>query len=179
MVEPLKPFNLMGWIKENESEFKKPVGNRVMWREGTEFIAFCSGANARNDFHINPSDEIFLQLQGDIRVDLIVDGERIINPVREGDILLVPAFVPHAPRRPSNTYGLVVERHRAEDELDSFAWFCEKCATKIHEVQFHLKDIEREVRRALTAVNEDVSLRTCGNCGEVLPVYTEFHMSDP
>lgn len=179
MADALKPFNVMGWIEENRGEFKKPVGNHVMWTAGTEFIAFCSGANARNDFHINPSDEIFYQLQGDIRVDLILDGKRMVNPVREGEILLVPAWVPHAPRRPADTWGMVIERHRADDELDRFAWFCENCATKIHEVEFHLKDIKGEVQRALTSVNESEAMRTCGNCGEVLQVYSEFHMSDP
>lgn len=179
MADVLKPFNLMGWIQANRSEFNKPVGNHTLWKDGTEFISFCSGANARNDFHINPSDEIFLQLKGDIRVDLILDGERVVNPVREGEIMLVPAWVPHAPRRPDGTWGLVVERHRAEHELDRFVWFCENCANKLHEVEFHLKDIEAEVQQALTQVNGDEELRTCGVCGTVLPVYSEFHMSDP
>jgi 3-hydroxyanthranilate 3,4-dioxygenase len=179
VAEVLKPFNLMGWIEENRPQFNKPVGNHVMWKEGTEFIAFCSGANARNDFHINPGDEIFFQIQGDIRVDLILDGKRVVNEVREGEILLVPSWVPHAPRRPEGTWGLVVERHRAPNELDSFVWFCENCANKLHEVQFHLKDIEGQVERVLTDVNDDEALRTCDSCGTVLPVYSEFHMSDP
>jgi 3-hydroxyanthranilate 3,4-dioxygenase len=179
VADTLKAFGLMDWIRENEDRFQKPVGNHVLWKEETEFIAFCSGANARNDWHINPGDEIFLQLQGDIRVDLILDGVRVVNPVLEGQILLVPATVPHAPRRPAGSFGLVIERQRKPDEHDSFAWFCERCATMIHEVKFHLKDIEGQVRDVLSAVNEDADLRTCGQCGFVVPVYSGFEMSDP
>ena len=83
MASALTPFSLMGWIEEHRDQFPKPVGNKVIWQD-TEFIAFVSGANSRNDFHINPGDEIFFQLEGDIRVDLQIDGERVINPVRQG-----------------------------------------------------------------------------------------------
>lgn len=53
MAPPLKPFSLMQWIEENRDNFRKPVGNKVIWQD-SEFIAFVSGANSRNDFHINP-----------------------------------------------------------------------------------------------------------------------------
>ena len=127
------PFNLMRWIEEHLDEFRKPVGNKVVLGGQSEFIAFVSGANSRNDFHVNPGEEIFIQLKGDIRVDLIDElGDRVVNPVREGDVLLIPAGVPHAPRRPEGTWGFIVERHRKPGELDGFQWHCEKCNHKLH-----------------------------------------------
>ncbi len=33
-------------------------------------------------------------------------------PIRQGEVLLLPANVPHSPQRPANTVGLVVERRR-------------------------------------------------------------------
>jgi 3-hydroxyanthranilate 3,4-dioxygenase len=175
MAPALTPFSLMNWITEHRDEFRKPVGNKVIFSD-SEFIAFVSAGNSRNDFHVNPGDEIFLQVKGDIRVDLQIDGERVINPVREGEILLVPAGVPHAPRRPEGTYGLVVERRRRPGELDAFAWHCESCNAKVHSVEFELHDIERQFATVLKEFDADEALRTCDRCGEVLKVYEEFTM---
>jgi 3-hydroxyanthranilate 3,4-dioxygenase len=177
MAEALKPFSLMGWIEEHRDEFRKPVGNKVVWHD-THFIAFVSGANSRNDFHINPGDEIFVQLKGDIRVDLMIDGKRVVNPVREGEVLLVPALVPHAPRRPADTWGFIVERKREPGELDGFAWFCERCDNQLHSVEFQLEDIERQFAGMLEEFNGSEQMRTCERCGELLEVPTEFRMDD-
>lgn len=175
MAVPLTPTNLMSWIEEHRDEFPKPVGNKVVWYD-SEFIAFVSGANARNDFHVNPGDEIFFQLKGDVRVDLQIDGRRVINALREGELLLVPAGVPHAPRRPAGTYGFVVERQRADGELDAFQWHCESCNHLVHSVSFQLQDIERQFAGVLKEFDADVEARTCAHCGDVLNVYEEFTM---
>jgi 3-hydroxyanthranilate 3,4-dioxygenase len=178
MADPLTSFSLMGWIEENRDAFPKPVGNKVIWSaDQTEFIAFVSGANSRNDFHVNPGDEIFVQLKGDIRVDIIeADGTRVINPVREGEILLIPALVPHAPRRPEGTWGFIVERKRLPGELDGFQWHCESCNRKLHEVRFQLEDIEQQFADMIRAFDADEAKRTCPDCGAVLEVYGEFTM---
>lgn len=175
MAAPLTPLNLMGWIHENREHFPKPVGNKVIWQDG-EFITFVSAANSRNDFHVNPGDEVFLQLRGDIRVDLQIDGERVINPLREGELLLVPAGVPHAPRRPAGTYGLIVERKRRPGELDGFRWHCEQCNALVHTIQFQLEDIETQFAAELKKFDADEAARTCKACGVVLDVYEEFTM---
>lgn len=175
MAQPLVPFSLLGWIEDHRSDFRKPVGNKVIWSEG-EFIAFVSGANSRNDFHVNPGDEIFVQLKGDVRVDLQIDGERVINPLREGEILLIPAGLPHAPRRPEGTYGFIVERKRKAGELDGFQWHCESCNHLMHQVEFQLKDIEAQFAAKLKEFDADEAARTCQQCGAVLEVYEEFTM---
>jgi len=175
MAEPLVPFSLLGWIEENRENFRRPVGNKVIWQDG-EFIAFVSGGNSRNDFHVNPGDEIFLQVVGDARVDLQIDGERVVNPLREGQLLLVPAGVPHAPRRPEGTYGLVVERVRKPGELDAFRWYCEECNAEIHRVEFQLEDIEAQFAAVLKDFDADEAKRTCKACGAVLAVHEDFTM---
>ena len=169
------PFSLLGWIEQNKDNFHKPVGNKVIWQD-SEFIAFVSGGNSRNDFHVNPGDEIFLQVVGDARVDLQIDGERVINPLREGELLLIPAGVPHAPRRPEGTYGFVVERQRKPGELDGFRWHCEQCNAELHRVEFQLEDIEKQFADMLKRFDADEAARTCTACGHVLQVYEEFTM---
>ena len=175
MAAPLTPFNLLGWIEEHRTEFRKPVGNKVIWPD-SEFIAFVSGANSRNDFHINPGEEIFVQLKGEIRVDLQIDGKRVINPVGEGEVLLIPPAGCARPRRPADTWGLIVERKRKPGELDGFAWHCEQCNTKLRTVEFQLQDIEKQFAAMLRDFDADEAARTCGNCGAVLNVYEEFTM---
>ncbi len=174
-AHPLVPLNLSDWIEANKDQFHKPVGNKTIWTEG-EFIAFVSGGNSRNDFHVNPGEEIFIQVKGDIRVDLQLEGERVINPLREGEILLVPAQVPHAPRRPEGTYGFVVERQRKPGELDGFRWHCENCNAELYRVEFQLEDIVTQFAGKLKEFDADEQARTCGSCGQVLNVYEEFTM---
>jgi 3-hydroxyanthranilate 3,4-dioxygenase len=175
VAESLKPFDLLSWIAENRDDFRLPVGNKVIWPQ-SEFIAFVNGANARNDFHINPTDEIFFQVKGHARVDLMVDGQRVTNPMHEGQVLLVPAGVPHAPRRPADTWAFIFERPRRPDELDRFAWFCETCDNQLHEIELHISDIETQLAPLMDAFNASVELRTCTRCRDVLDVPREFVM---
>src|SRR5262249_13700976 len=129
------------------------------------------GPNARNDFHIDPGDEIFCQLRGDIVVQFIdPTGKRCERRVREGEVMLCRAGTPHCPVRPAGTWGLVIERKRRPDEIDRLAWFCERCETKLHEVSFSCQDIEVELKAAIERFNASEHLRTCQRCGAVLPV---------
>jgi len=168
-----RPFNLSAWLSANIDDFEPPVSNKVVWRERDHIFMLIRGPNARSDFHIDPFDEIFMQLRGDIRVDLMVNGEREQHWVREGDVMLVPAMTPHSPLRPADTWGLVIERPRGADDLDALAWFCEECAEPVHRVSFHMSDIEQQLADALRAWNEDEAVRTCPN-GHVNPVPQPF-----
>jgi 3-hydroxyanthranilate 3,4-dioxygenase len=170
----ISPLNLLRWIEENRDAFRPPVANKVIWQDSEFICMVIHGPNSRNDFHVDPGDEIFYQLRGDIRVDIMQDGERQTNLVREGDLLLVPACVPHAPLRPSDTWGLVVERKRRSDELDQLVWFCESCNHELHRTTFNLTNIETELGAAIAHVNADEQLRTCQRCGTVLPIPGEF-----
>ena len=167
------PFNLRQWIDERLDTFNPPVSNRVVWRERDHIFMVIRGPNARSDFHIDPYDEIFLQLEGSIRVDLIDNGKRISRWVREGELLLVPANMAHSPQRPAGSWGLVIERPREPGELDALVWFCETCDEPHHRLDFELHDIEAELTQAFHHYNQSEVLRTCSN-GHVNPVPSEF-----
>jgi 3-hydroxyanthranilate 3,4-dioxygenase len=172
------PIDLRGWIADNASSFEPPVSNKVVWRDSDHIFMVIRGPNARSDFHIDPFDEVFMQLEGAIRVDLMVDGTRQQRWINEGEIMLVPGNVPHSPLRPPNTWGVVIERPRHGDELDSLVWFCDVCDAEIRRVSFLVRDIEVELAAALRAYNDDVALRTCPN-GHVNPVPEPFDGSPP
>jgi len=168
--------DLLGWIAEHADAFRPPVANKVLWHD-SDFIAMAiAGPNTRTDFHIDPADEIFHQIRGTIRVDLMVDGVRTEHLLHAGDVMLVPAGVPHSPRRPAGTIGLVIERPRAPQEFDALRWYCTRCDDVLHEVTFHVDDIETELAVALDAFHGDIQRRTCGRCGAVSEVPGPFEL---
>src|SRR6266487_1008012 len=72
MFPHLKGFNLKQWIDENRNDWGQW---RVIWQD-SDFIAFVTrGPNRRKDYHINPGDEIFYQLEGELNLH----SERIKN----------------------------------------------------------------------------------------------------
>ncbi len=73
----LLPMHLMRWITDHPRLFKPPVANKEVFPESEFIFQIVRGPNARNDFHIDPGDEIFYQLEGDITVEFIdADGKR-------------------------------------------------------------------------------------------------------
>ena len=169
-MQPLIPRDLWKWIEENRESFEPPVGNRVIWEDSQFTAMIIHGPNARRDFHVDPSDEIFYQLKGDIIVEYL-DREtgRQSSIIREGEMFLLPALVPHAPHRPPDTWGLVVEIKRRPEQTESLLWLCERCDAKLHEVTMHVADIETELKAAIASFDGDVTLRTCRSCGHVQP----------
>jgi 3-hydroxyanthranilate 3,4-dioxygenase len=127
------------------------------------------GPNARRDFHVDPSDEIFYMLKGDMVLEYLEDGKRQRRPIREGEMLLVPALTPHSPHRPADSWGLVIEIKRGADQTESLVWFCDRCDARLHEVTMHVADIEKELKTAIERFDTSVELRTCPSCGHVQP----------
>jgi len=167
----IAPLHLMRWIEENKGLFSGPVANKEVFPESEFIYQIVRGPNARNDFHIDPGDEIFYQLKGDITVRCIDgDGKPRDVKVREGEVMLCRAGTPHCPIRPADTWGLVIERKRRPDELDRLAWFCDGCGAKLHEATFSVANIERELREVIQQFNASAALRTCRRCSAVLPV---------
>jgi 3-hydroxyanthranilate 3,4-dioxygenase len=80
------------------------------------------GPHARCDFHVDPSDELFSRLKGDMLLESIQGGKRQAQVIRDGEHLLVPAMTPHAPHRPPDTWGLVVEVTRTPEQTVSLLW---------------------------------------------------------
>jgi len=167
----IAPLHLMRWIEEHKGHFSGPVANKEVFPESEFIYQIVRGPNARNDFHIDPGDEIFFQLKGDITVRCIDEtGKPRDIKVREGESMLCRAGTPHCPIRPADTWGLVIERKRRANERDKLAWFCERCGGQLHEATFSVANIELELREVIQKFNASEALRTCRKCGAVLPV---------
>src|SRR5919201_1122182 len=89
--------------------------------------------------------------------------------IREGGLMLVPALTPHAPHRPADTWGLVIEIKRAPGHTESLVWFCERCDARIHEVTMQVGYIEKDLKAAIERFDASVERRTGGRCGHVQP----------
>ena len=158
-------IDLMKWIEDNKHLFKPPVSNRYIYDGRDFFIMIIQGPNARNDFHKVDSEEFFYQLKGDVKVR-IHEGDRIVDYlVREGETFFIPPNVPHAPVRPPNTLGMVVERRRPAGEHEHVIFYCEKCGAVVEDIDFDCGDIVEHFSQAMLDFWADDARRTCKNCG--------------
>lgn len=168
-MKPLIAFDLWEWVEQNRHAFEPPVGNKVIWEDSQFTAMIIRGPNARRDFHVDPSDEIFYMFRGDMVLEYVQDGKRSERLIREGELCLVPAFTPHSPHRPADTWGLVVEIKRTPEQTESLLWYCDRCDALLHEVTMHVADIEKELRAAIEAFDASLDLRTCRRCRYVQP----------
>jgi len=166
-----RPFQLSKWIDEHRHLLKPPVGNQVVYEKTGDFIVMVvGGPNSRKDFHYNETEELFYQLEGDISVKIIEDDKVVEIPIKEGEMFLLPAKVPHSPQRKANSVGLVIEKVRQGGETDGFLWYCDVCDHKLHEQYLKLTDIVSQLPPIMSAFYEDLSKRTCTKCGHVMEV---------
>lgn len=164
-----RPLNLKAWIDENRHLLKPPVGNKEVYKQAGDFIVMIvGGPNSRKDFHYNNTEELFYQLEGDITVRIQEDGKIVDIPIREGEMFLLPARVPHSPQRGANTVGLVVEKVRDDNEQDKFMWFCENCHEKLYEEEVGVKDIVAQLPPLMERFYSSEENRTCKQCGSVM-----------
>ena len=162
---PLQAFNFRRWIDEHRHLLEPPVGNKRVFRDSEFIIMVVGGPNARKDYHVDPGEEFFYQLEGDMLLKTVQDGRPVDVPIREGEILLLPAGVPHSPRRSANTVGLVIERERRPGERDGFQWYCERCGNLLHEEFIELTDIETQMPPLFDRFYSSLEHRTCKQCG--------------
>jgi 3-hydroxyanthranilate 3,4-dioxygenase len=164
----LQAFNLRLWIDQHRHVLRPPVGNKRVFEDGDFIIMVIGGPNSRQDYHVDPGQEFFYQVHGDIVLRTLQEGTRLDVPIREGEVLLLPANVPHSPQRPADTVGLVVERSRRPGERDGFQWYCERCDRLLHEEFIELTDIEKELPPVFERFYASAHLRTCSHCATVL-----------
>ncbi|MBV8783921.1 MAG: 3-hydroxyanthranilate 3,4-dioxygenase [Gammaproteobacteria bacterium] len=167
-MQSLQAFNLRQWIDANRALLKPPVGNKRVFRDGDFIIMVVGGPNARQDYHVDPGQEFFYQLDGDMVLKTIQDGRAVDVPIREGEVLLIPPRLPHSPQRPAHTVGLVIERARRAGELDGFQWYCARCGERLYEEFFELTDIEKQFPPVFERFFASAAKRTCRRCGTVL-----------
>ncbi len=180
-------INLLQWIDDHPEAFTPPVMNKQFFHESSDAIIFVSkGPNTRNDFHVNPTEELFYQLKGDIAVRVRpLDGSPPHNViVRESELFLLPRWVPHRPQRPAGTLGLIVEFPRGFDEngkpqKDGLQWYCPQDDELVYEDYFELEHIDRDLHKVMDDFwDGPVERRTCKKCGYVITRAPEFEM-DP
>jgi 3-hydroxyanthranilate 3,4-dioxygenase len=161
----LQPLNLERWIAEHRADLKPPVANKRIFRDSEFIIMVVGGPNSRRDYHVDPAEEFFYQLHGQMLLKTIESGGARDVPIRAGEILLLPPRVPHSPQRGADTVGLVIERERRAGERDGFQWYCERCATLLYEEFITLRDIEKDLPPVFARFNASAERRTCKNCG--------------
>ena len=164
----LQGINFKQWIDEHRHLLKPPVGNIQVFENAEFIIMVVGGPNARKDYHFNEGEEFFYQLEGDVVINVMDDGDPRDIPIREGEIFLLPARVPHSPQRPANTVGLVVERKRLPGELDGFLWFCEQCGETLYEEYLLLEDIVSQLPPLMKRFYDNEEHRTCSSCDAVM-----------
>ncbi len=166
----LSAFNFSKWIDEHRHLLKPPVGNKQIW-EDTDMMAFVvGGPNKRTDYHDDPVEEFFYQLEGDMVLKIHDKGEFYDVPIREGEVFLLPAHVRHSPQRPQEgSIGLVIEPKRPEGAMDAIEWFCFDCGTLVHRAEMILKSIVDDLPPVYETFYADQQARTCPNCGVVHP----------
>lgn len=166
----IPPFNFQKWVEENRAQLKPPVGNKKVFEDGDFIIMAVGGPNTRKDYHDDPGEEFFFQVEGDMVLRVMENGKPKDVNIREGEMFLLPAHVYHSPQRFENTVGLVVERKRQQGELDGFLWFCDECHAQLHEVKVELKDIVKDLPPLFDGFWNNEDARTCKSCGHVMPL---------
>jgi 3-hydroxyanthranilate 3,4-dioxygenase len=164
----MPPINLKRWVDEHRELLKPPVGNKMIWQDADFLVMAVGGPNARKDFHVEDGEEFFYQVEGDIVVRIVVDGKVQDVQVKEGEMFLLPAGIPHSPQRPPDTVGLVIERRRVEGERDHLRWFCEKCGELLYDASFQLVDLGKQLKPLMEEFWADEARRTCKKCGTVM-----------
>ena len=166
----LQPFDFKPGIESHRHLLRPPVGNKLLFPNGDLIVMVVGGPNERSDFHVDPGEEFFYQIEGDMTLRTVQDGHIVDVPIREGQVFVLPALLPHSPQRRANTVGLVVERRRRAGEHDGLQWYCERCHAKLYEEFFQLTNIETQLAPVFERFYSSVERRTCRTCGEVAGV---------
>lgn len=160
------PLNLNAWIDEHRHLLQPPVGNAAIWNSNF-LVMIVGGPNRRSDYHLNPGEELFYQIEGDIVLKIIENGKPRDIAIKQGEIFLLPAGVPHSPQRPAHTVGLVVEQPKASSQPQHLRWYCRRCNEPLYDAEFQPVDLGKQIKDIIERFQSDENLRTCKACGEI------------
>jgi 3-hydroxyanthranilate 3,4-dioxygenase len=166
------PFNLRLWIDQNRHLLKPPVGNKLLFQDGELIVMAVGGPNSRKDFHHDPGEEFFFQLEGSMVLRIAEDGRLTDIPIHEGEVFLLPREVPHSPQRPAGSVGIVIERRRRADELDGFSWYCEHCGNQLYLERVAIGNLATELPAVFSRFFSSIEHRTCSACRTVMAAPT-------
>ena len=168
----LHAFNFKKWIDENRHLLKPPVGNQQVFKHADLMVTVVGGPNKRTDFHDDPVEEFFYQLEGDmvLKIHDVDTGDFYDVPIREGDVFLLPPHMRHSPQRPQpGSIGLVIEPARPEGVLDAIEWYCFECNALVHRAELDLESIVDDLPPVYEAFYGSDTARTCPECGALHP----------
>lgn len=162
------PINFHKWIEENRDQLKPPVCNKVVWENEDFIVMVVGGPNNRKDYHYNETPEFFYMIEGNMVLKVIEDGNFLDVPIKEGEIYLLPAKVPHSPQRFENTVGLVIEYKREPGVFDALEWYCESCGNPLCREEFTLENIVTQLPVIFDKYYKNLDLRTCKKCNKIM-----------
>jgi 3-hydroxyanthranilate 3,4-dioxygenase len=164
------PINFKQWIDTHRDELKPPVCNKVIWANETFIVMVVGGPNIRTDYHINSTEELFYQIEGDVTLRLMLEHGPHDVTVKEGEMFLLPPMIPHSPQREANTIGFLVEVIRKPDQKDGFRWYCQNCNHNLYDEFFHVSDITKQLPEVFKKFYGNSAAHHCSNCGVVFNV---------
>lgn len=165
------PIDFTAWAAEYGPTLKPPVSNREMFPGTSDLIVmFVGGPNQRTDFHVDPYEEFFYQIRGNMHLNVMTpDGPARVD-IREGEMWVLPRFMPHSPQRPEEgSLGMVIERMREPGVTERFQWYCLDCNGLVHDVEVQVTDIAADLPPIFEAFYASEDARTCGACGALHP----------
>ncbi|MFD0886911.1 3-hydroxyanthranilate 3,4-dioxygenase [Streptosporangium algeriense] len=167
----IPPIDFTKWIDEHAHLLKPPVGNKVIFEGANDLVVMVvGGPNARTDFHVDPYEELFYQVRGNMHINVMTENGPETVHVKEGQMWLLPPNLPHSPQRPEEgSVGFLVERIRPEGVLEKFRWYCQECDAVVYEVELQVRDIVADLPPIFQAFYDDEKARTCDNCGALHP----------
>jgi 3-hydroxyanthranilate 3,4-dioxygenase len=169
-MSKLAAFNFRKWIDEHRHLLKPPVGNKMIWSDSDMMVTVVGGPNKRTDYHDDPVEEFFYQLEGDMLLKLYDGTDFYDVPIREGEIFLLPAHVRHSPQRPQiGSIGLVIEPKRAKGQLDAIEWYCFDCNALVHRAEMQLTSIVDDLPPVYDMFYASTDQRKCPECGVIHP----------
>ena len=163
----LLPINLQEWISENSEKLQPPVNNFCLYDKDNFVVMVVGGPNNRTDYHVNPTEELFYQFKGSMKLKINDDGEFKTIVINQGDLFLLPRNIPHNPVRFENTVGLVVEQKRPLGLNDSLIWYCQECFKMVHSESFYCTDLGIQLKPVINNWLNSKELRRCKNCNHL------------
>ena len=76
------PFNFREWIEGHRDVLQPPVGNAQIWEDADFIVTVVGGPNQRTDYHVDPLEEFFYQIEGDMNLRLWTDDGPKDMPIK-------------------------------------------------------------------------------------------------
>ena len=170
-IRPMRALDLDGFIEAHRHLLKPPVGNKLIWDDGEMMAFVVGGPNQRTDYHDDPVEEFFYQIEGQmtLRLQHGADEPPEDVPINAGEIFLLPPHVRHSPQREADSVGLVIEPARPPGTVEAFEWYCPQCYALLHRTEVVVNKIDADLPPVFAAFHRDEAARTCKRCGTVHP----------